>query len=322
MKILITGATGLFGRYLVEKFSGIGELHALIRKSSNISILDQYEGNVHIHEGDLSDSISLEEALNGIDLVIHAAGMVSFESKDKEKLMEVNVKGTENLVNSMLETGVKNLLHVSSVAALGRSPDLKVINEDHKWTESEWNTPYAISKHLSDLEVWRGVQEGLQAIVVYPSVLLGKINDIRSSTQIYNYVLEENKYYPKGTINYIDVRDAAAIMRYLFEKNHWNQGFILNQESRSYQSFFSEMANAFGKTAPSKEVKNWMLEFALFFTGVGNKLGFSKSPLNRQTAMLSQLDIFMDNSKVKDLLDFKYTPLAETLNWAKSNEIV
>lgn len=320
MKILITGITGLFGSRLAKKFAPLGEIHGLIRPSSNKSLLGEMQNTIIWHEGDLNDVVALESSLEGMDLVIHAAGMVSFNPQDKDQLMQINAKGTELLINSMLEAGIKKIIHISSVAALGRSPELNIIDEDHKWIESDWNTPYAISKHLADLEVWRGVQEGLEALIVYPSILMGRIADKRSSTQIYNYVLEGNSYYPKGTVNYIDVRDAADLVLQLFEKGKWNEGFILNKEAISYKAFFEEMAKSFGKAAPTKEVKDWMLHFALFFTALARKLGISKSPLNRQTAMLSQLDLIMDNSKVQAALNFNYRNLSETLDWAKSNE--
>ncbi|RZS95120.1 NAD-dependent epimerase/dehydratase family protein [Cecembia calidifontis] len=320
MKILITGATGLFGSHLAKKFASLGEIYALARPTSDKRLLGKLSEKIHWIEGDLLDEISLEEALAGKDLVIHSAGMVSFRSEDKDLLMQINARGTQNLINGMLSSGVNNIIHISSVAALGRSPELNTIDETHKWSESDLNTPYAISKHHAELEVWRGVQEGLKAMVVYPSVLLGKISDQRSSTQIYNYVLEENSYFPKGTVNYIDVRDATEIVYQLYQKELWNEGFILNKEGISYQKFFEVMAQSFGKKVPSKEVKDWMLNFALIFTWLGKKLGLSKSPLNKQTAMLAQLEVVMDNSKVDSILKFKYTPLSETLNWAKSNE--
>ncbi|PSL02915.1 NAD-dependent epimerase/dehydratase family protein [Cecembia rubra] len=320
MKILITGATGLFGSYLTRKFASLGEIYALARPESDKRLLRSFADQIHWIEGDLLDEVSLEEALLGKDLVIHSGGMVSFRSEDKDKLMQVNAKGTENLINGMLASNVEKIIYISSVAALGRSPELKSIDESHKWTESDLNTPYAISKHHAELEVWRGVQEGLKAIVVYPSILMGKIDDGRSSTQIYNYVLEENSYYPKGTINYIDVRDAADLVFRIHQKELWNEGFILNKEGISYQRFFEEMAYSFGKKVPNKEVKDWMINFALFFTWLGKKLGINKSPLNRQTAMLAQLEAVMDNSKVDKLIEFQYTSLGETLDWAKSNE--
>lgn len=321
MKILITGATGLLGNHLVRKFAPQGEIHALIRKESNKDLISDYSQEIIWHEGDLNDIISLEEALKDIDLVIHAAGLVSFNPEDESKLMSVNVKGTANLIDCMLQFGINKLIHVSSVSALGRSPETKTVNENQRWIKSDYNTPYAVSKYFADLEVWRGVQEGLDAIIVYPSILLGKISDQRSSSKIYNYVLEGNSYYPKGSVNYIDVRDAAELIWQLYQKEVWNEGYILNKESLPYKIFFEKMSKAFNKKAPSKEVKKWMLEFVLVFSWIGRKLGISKSPLNKQTAMLSQLEVYMDNSKILNLLQYDFTPLEQTLSWAKTNEI-
>ncbi|MEP1956098.1 MAG: NAD-dependent epimerase/dehydratase family protein, partial [Algoriphagus sp.] len=182
MNILITGITGLFGSYLAKEFARLGAIHGFIRPESSLRLLEDVDFPITWHKGDLADIESIEEALGGIDLVIHAAGKVSFDSRDKDSLHHINVDGTTNLVNAMLNTGVKKLLHVSSVSAIGRSPELMKLDENFKWTESPLNTDYGISKYLAELEAWRGEQEGLQLIVVNPSILLGKVSDDRSST--------------------------------------------------------------------------------------------------------------------------------------------
>ncbi|MGY6521924.1 MAG: NAD-dependent epimerase/dehydratase family protein [Mongoliitalea sp.] len=319
MKILITGITGVLGSRLAKKFHEVGEIHGLKRTNSNISLLEEGLPIVW-HEGDLLDPISLENALEGIDLVIHAAGLVSFEQKDRERLNKVNWEGTANLVNAMLEKEVKKLIHVSSVAALGKSPEQTLIDENQKWVNSPLNTPYAVSKHLGDLEVWRAVQEGLQALVVHPSVILTKISDQRSSAQVYDYVLTEKSYYPLGTINYIDVRDVVSLIFQLFQKEVWNESVILNADSISYQDFFASMAKVFGKKAPSKPVTSLLLKIALFTQGIGKIFGLVKTPLNKQVAMMSQLQVIMDNSKVKSLITYEFTPLEKSFHWALSNE--
>lgn len=317
MNILITGITGLFGSQLAREFSQLGKIHGLMRENSDQRLLEQLD--IQWHVGELSNVESLLEALRGIDLVIHSAGMVSFSSKDKEKLYEVNTIGTANLVNAMLAAGVKKLVHVSSVAAIGRSPELDQIDEDFKWIESPLNTEYAVSKYWAELEAWRGEQEGLQLIVVNPSVLLGKASYGKSSTAIYSYVLEENKFYPKGDLNYIDVRDAASLTRMLVEKQVWGERFILNRESISYRSFFAEIATVFGKKAPQFALPTWLISIGAITISVLRTVGLSKSPLNKQTAMISQQKIRFDNSKIQNLLGFSYFPLRESLEWAKEN---
>ncbi len=317
MKILITGITGLFGSYLAKEFAALGEIHGFHRAGSSTKLLDDASFPIHWHEGNVTDVEALEGALEGIDLVIHSAGIVSFDSRDEDLLYKVNVLGTASVVNAMLGVGVKKLVHISSVSAIGRSPEVNEIDENFKWQDSPLNTDYAVSKYLGELEAWRGEQEGLDLIVVNPSVLLGRIEDDRSSTDIYHYVLEENSYYPQGSLNYIDVRDAAKLTRALVEKKVWGERFILNKESIPYQDFFSRMAAAFNKKAPRRLIHPFMLEIVVLANSVLRKLGLSKSPLNKKTAMISHQKTAFSNLKIARTMDFTYTPLAETFKWAK-----
>ncbi|TFV95598.1 NAD-dependent epimerase/dehydratase family protein [Algoriphagus kandeliae] len=317
MNILITGITGLFGSYLAAEFASLGKIIGLRRANSSTRLLDQKNLEITWREADLGDPSQLESAMEDVDLVIHSAGMVSFFPSDSDQLYQTNVIGTRNLVNAMLDKGVKKLIHISSVAAIGRSTELTTINEKFKWTESPLNTDYARSKYEGELEVWRGEQEGLEVLVINPSVILGKIADDRSSTSIYSYVLEEKSYYPKGDINYIDARDAAKITRLLFEKEAWGERFILNAGSISYQEFFKQMAQSFGKKAPQKPVTPLLLNLAVWYAGFSRWIGASKIPLNSSTARISQLSVNFDNTKVKKALGYEFRPLLETFNWAK-----
>ena len=318
MNILITGITGLFGSFLAREFSKLGAIHGLKREDSNLDLLQDLDFEVTWHTGEVGDMDSLLEAMKSIDLVIHSAGMVSFSSKDEDQVYLVNSQGTSNVVNAMLASGVKKLLHVSSVAAIGRSVELKAISEDFKWADSPLNTHYAISKYQGELEAWRGQQEGLEVLVVNPSILLGKVSFHRSSTAILDYVMQEHTFYPKGDLNYIDVRDAAKISRILVEKEAWGERFILNKESVAYKKFFKEAAHAFSKKAPFIAVSGVMIGLVAGVLGILRLLGLSQSPLNRKTAMLSQQKIYFQNDKVNSLLDYQYLSLEESLNWAKN----
>lgn len=319
MNILITGITGLFGSQLAREFSQLGSIHGLKKETSSLDLLAGIDFPIQWHHGELSNSDSLLDALQGIDLVIHAAGLVSFSSQDKDVLFEVNTSGTTNLVNAMLSTGVNKLIHVSSVAAIGRSPEVSIINENFKWLESPLNTTYAVSKYWAELEAWRGEQEGIDLIVVNPSVLLGKAHPPRSSSAIYSYVLKENRFYPQGDLNYIDVRDAAKITRLLVEKKAWGERYILNREHISFRDFFGEIATVFGKKAPSIPLSSWQVALFSGIVSILRIFGVKDIPLNKKSAMLSQQKIYFDNSKIGELLDYRYFSLKESLEWAKSS---
>jgi dihydroflavonol-4-reductase len=318
MNILITGITGLFGSQLAKEFSQAGNIHGLRRNSSDLGLLEN-NSEVTWHEGDLMDVDSLLEALKGIDLVIHSAGMVSFSPRDSEAVFQVNTMGTSNLVNAMLISGVYKLIHVSSVAAIGRTAGIQEVNENFKWTDSPLNTDYAVSKYRAELEVWRGQQEGLQVLVVNPSILLGKISSRRSSTAVLDYVMEENKFYPLGSLNYIDVRDAAKITWLLFEKGAWGQRFILNKESLSYFEFFNNAARVFSKKAPKIPVNGTWAVLVSRIIGFLRFFGLTKNQLTKQSARIAQQKIYFQNQKVNRLLGFTYTPLEDSLLWAKSD---
>lgn len=317
MNILITGITGLFGSQLAREFSQLGNIHGLKKKDSSLELLKEVDFPIQWHQGELSDFDSLLEALRGIDLVIHSAGLVSFSSKDSERLYEVNTSGTTNLVNAMLSVGVTKLVQVSSVAAIGRNAESRVIDEEFMWTESPLNTEYAVSKYWAELEAWRGQQEGIDLIVVNPSVLLGKASYGRSSTTIYSYVLGENRFFPKGDLNYVDVRDAARITRFLVEKGTWGERFILSRDSVSFREFFAEIAAVFGKKAPTIPLSNWQIALFSSIVSLLRLVGLKNIPLNKKSAMLSQQKIHFDNSKVQRILGYQYYSLRESLEWAK-----
>lgn len=317
MNILITGITGYFGSHLAKEFSQLGKIHGLKRGTSQLDLLKDSDFFVHWHEGDISDIDSLLDALENIDLVIHAAGMVSFSSKDEDLLYKINSEGTANLVNAMLAKGVKKLVHVSSIAAIGRTSEVMEYDENFKWVDSPLNSGYALSKYWGELEVWRAEQEGLETLVVNPSVLLGKASYEKSSGSIYQYVLKGNLFFPKGNINYIDIRDAAAITRLLVDKNAWGERFILNKEGKSYQQFFAQLAKVFEVNAPRIQISNSILRVVLPFVSLLRLFGLTKSPLNRQLAINAQRKIFYSNAKVNSLLDFQYRSLQDTLEWAK-----
>ena len=318
MNILLTGITGLFGSELAKAFAPMGNLHGLARASSSTALLDQAGLTIQWHEGDVLDFNSLLDALPGIDLVIHAAGKVSFLAKDENQLFAVNHQGTANVVNAMLAMGTRQLVHVSSVAALGQVPGQEVYDEKASWVDVPYQSAYALSKYWAELEVWRGEQEGLDVLVVNPSVLLGKASYGKSSAAIYGYVQQGNPFFPKGNINYLDVRDAAAITHALVEKNAWGERFILTKESCSYRDFFQQVAQAFGVIAPKKGLPNWAISIGFPVLRLLSWLGLGRAPVQQQVARNTQRMISYRNAKVQALLGFHYRELKETLDWAKS----
>lgn len=319
MNILITGVTGLFGSELAREFSTLGNIHGLRRASSDLGAVDLEGLAIHWHEGDVLDFNSLLEAVEGMDVVIHAAGKVSFLPQDERTLFQVNHLGTVNVVNALLATGVSKLVYISSVAALGQVPDQEEYDEKSVWVDVPGHTPYALSKYLAELEVWRGEQEGLEVLVVNPSVILGKVAYERSSGGLYQMVLKGTVFFPAGNLNYIDVRDAAEITRALVEKNAWGERFILSKESRSYDLFFQQAAQVLGGAPPKNKLSNSAISWGFPILKVMSWLVGKKLPFTAQVAKNAQRKTQFSNQKVQRYLNFQYRELQDTLEWAKTN---
>jgi nucleoside-diphosphate-sugar epimerase len=316
MNILITGITGYFGSQLAREFRRLGQIHGLKRSSSTTELLQGTDFSITWHEGDVLNVDSLVAAMTEIDLVIHAAGLVSFDPKDEENLYLINTQGSANVVNAMLSAGLKRLVHVSSVAAIGRTAEVNDYDENFKWVDSALNTDYALSKYWAELEVWRGEQEGLETLIINPSVLLGKADYGKSSSSIYKLATGNNLFFPKGNLNYIDIRDAAQITRLLVEKNAWGERFILNRESKSYKEFLDAAAKIFGTKTPKIPLSDWVIGIFFPFIKLSRMLGLSKNLMNKRVFLAAQKRSHYSNIKVDDYLKFNYRTLEETLKWA------
>ncbi|EON79130.1 dihydroflavonol 4-reductase [Lunatimonas lonarensis] len=319
MKILITGITGLLGSYLANQLTKVGTVYGFRRRDSNLHLLGSMATQIEWHEGDLNDFQSLEEAIIGKDMVVHAAGLLPYASSSEEDFLKVNTEGTANLVNAMLSSQAGRLVYISSATALGVDPDTQLINEQYKWTPSELNSPHAVSKHLAELEVWRGAQEGLKVMVFNPTTLLPKLTDLRSSAHLYRHLSAPTFRIPKGNISYIDIRDASDVILQMIEKAPWDARYILNSESISFESFTHQWGKAMNGYG-SEPIRRHILR--PYWERVWNPFSKSKAygRFDGLQKTLADRTIVYDNEKVQRLIGFGYRPLKETLTWALGNK--
>lgn len=228
--VLVTGGTGFLGAYIIKHLVEKGYTVRAIRRSNKLPafIPNEILDKVEWVEGDVLDIVSLEEAMERIDTVIHAAAMVSFSKKEQKLMYQVNVEGTANVVNIAMEKNIKRFVHISSIAAIGRKADGGHVNEATKWEESKVNTHYAKSKYRSELEVWRGISEGLNAVILNPSTILGYSDWNTGSSAIFKNVYNEFKWFTSGVNGFVDVEDVAAATVLLLESTISEERFIIN----------------------------------------------------------------------------------------------
>lgn len=287
-----------------------------IRRSDKIPgfVEASYFNNVEWLTGNVLDTDILENAMKGIDAVIHAAALVSFETREEKSMYQTNVEGTANMVNAALLCQVPRFVYISSVASLGRKNDGKSVSESSEWEDSKLNTHYAKSKYFAEMEVWRGIGEGLNAVIVNPSTILGYGDWNSSSSAIFKNVYNEFPWYTNGINGFVAVEDVSQASILLMESGIENARFLLNGDNWSFQKLFNSIADGFGKKRPSREAGPylsalaWRLEkFKTVFTG-------KKSLLTRESARLAQTRTYFDNSKVlKALPGFSFTALEQTI---------
>lgn len=315
--VFVTGATGLLGSFICRNLLNKGyKVRAVKRNSSKMTLLEDIADRIEWVIGDMDDSTFLEESLQGVEAIIHGAAIISFDKRFEKAMYKTNVQGTADLVNAALKAEVKTFVHISSVAAIGRKKGQNQLSEKDKWEGTEYDSIYARSKHLSELEVWRGAQEGLEVKIVNPSVILGPGLWGKGSTSVFHYAYSEKAFHPTGTVNYIDVRDVSKITVMLMESEIHGERFILNAGTCYYKEFFGTIAKAFGKKAPRKPVPSNLLSIAVFFEFLRSRITGKEAMITADTAKLSQMEFEFDNSKIKEALDYEFIPLTESVAWA------
>ncbi len=317
--VLVTGGTGFLGSYIIKQLVEKGYNVRALRRSNKLPfwIAKEILEKVEWVEGDVLDVIALENAMNGVDTIIHSAAIVSFATKDRKEMYQVNVEGTANVVNIALEKNVRRLVHISSVAALGRTANGGHVNEEKKWEESKVNTHYAKSKFKAELQVWRGISEGLEAVILNPSTILGYGDWHSSSCAIFKSVHDGFNWYTPGINGFVDVEDVAKAAIVLMESTINEQRFIVNGDSWTFKKLQDTIADGFSKKRPARKTTPFLLGVAWRMEKLKSLFTRKKPLLTKESARVAQSQTWFENDKIlKALQGFSFTPLEETIKKA------
>lgn len=313
--ILVTGASGFLGQHLVRRLAEENvSVRALYHNNKPSKELCQLP-NISWAKCDLLDIFEVEEVFKNITEVYHCAAKVSFESEDKFQIQKVNADSTANVVNTALEYNIRKLVHVSSIATLGRANVDKALNEDSFWEESKNNTAYARSKYLSEMEVWRAMAEGLHAAIINPAIILGAGNWNEGSARLMKVADSEFPFYTEGINGWVDVEDVVRAMIGLMKSDINEERFILSEGNHSYKEIFTLMANALGKKAPHIKAAKWSIDLLWRWNRV-KKLATGKSgTITKETARTAQVKCYYDNRKFLNAFpEFQYTPIKNCID--------
>jgi nucleoside-diphosphate-sugar epimerase len=324
--ILVTGGTGLVGSHLLYQLVSQNEpVRAIYRREKKLDIVKRvfsyYTDDFLEHfnkidwvESDLLDIPKLTEAFKGIDYVYHCAAFVSFEPDKYQLLRRTNIEGTANIVNLSISNNAKKLCYVSSIAALGESEENALIDEETHWNQEADNSVYAITKYGAEMEVWRGTQEGLPAVIVNPGVIIGGGIWSHGSGNIIKKVYNKLPFYTCGNIGCIDVLDVVKIMIELLKSNIINERYILVEKNISYKEFLYTIAEKLQVDPPKNEAKPWLLAIAWRLDWLSHKiLGKRRVLVKQMVASLFNKAIY-DNSKIKKTLDYKFIDIETSIS--------
>ena len=321
--IFVTGGTGLLGTHmLIELAQSKDSIRAIYRSERKREavrslfnyyipdIAESYFNRIEWIKADILDLPELRESMKGAYQIYHCAALVSFHNNDFYNLIKSNREGTANIVNLALNLDHCKLCYVSSTAAIG-GDEGEHISEASKWKNSPTTSGYSISKYSAEKEVWRGIEEGLNAVIVNPCVILGAGNWNKSSLTIFRTLKNGISFYPPGSNAVVDARDVSEIMVKLMNSDISSERYLCIGSNQSFQVLMTEIAKQLDVTMPKRPVKRYMVEIArriLSFTA----LFTSKKPeITAETVHSLFGNKSYDASKIEKTLDFKFRDLSE-----------
>jgi len=317
--IFVTGGTGFLGSHLLYKLvlNGYSPL-AIKRKNSQLkSVKNIFSINkkIHLYENikwencDLKNIFKLEKKLDKIDTVFHCAGLVSFNKNDKDDLFETNYIGSKNLVNLCLKKPIKKFCHVSSIATLSNNTTDQILNEKNWFSFTKEKSNYAISKHLGEMEIWRGFSEGLNGFIINPSLIIGPGDTHSLFGKMTKKLKTGTLFYPNGGTGFVDVRDVANILIELEKVNINHERYIINSENLS----FKELLVLFAENTHSVKPKFIISTYLIVLFIIINKLLNPYNTLSLDMVYFFKSHTKYCNNKIKKALNYKFIKIKQSI---------
>ena len=327
--ILVTGSTGLLGSHVVVELLHKGyEVRALFRDESRKQVVyrllefyypsekESLLQKLHWFHGDVLDLTDVEDSLVGILKVVHCAAFVSFHRRDFNALFRINRRGTANMINFALDSGVNQFIHISSTAAVGSDSQFTdgLKRETNIWNPNDEVSGYSLSKFSAEKEVWRAYEEGLPVSIVNPSVMFGPGSWEESSLKIFRTLHKGLKYYTKGSNAFVDVRDVTKLILKLIETEKTGERYLVTGSNLTFKELFDRICKQLNVKAPSKLAGPFLVGLAWRLSGILGRIQGKRPTITKESARSSQNSSKFSNEKLlRDFPDFEFTPIDETI---------
>jgi nucleoside-diphosphate-sugar epimerase len=239
---------------------------------------------------------------------------VSFDARDYQEMQLINVRVTADLVNLSLDHNIQKFCFVSSIAALGRSKVGETLDENAVWKHSPYNSRYGMSKFLGEQEVWRGMAEGLSAVIVNPGMILGSGRWTEGTSRFFSLIDSGFPFIPDGAATWVDVRDVVKAMHHLMISDIHSQRFILVAGIQSYNDFFTTVAGALEKKINWISIPSFIQSLILPFAWLLSRLSGKRAFITRESLRLSKNSFFYKTDKSLTIPGFiKYLPVQQSI---------
>jgi dihydroflavonol-4-reductase len=321
--VLVTGGTGFVGSNLVLALLNQGlNVRILRRPDSDLRAIGSAE--VDHRYGDVRDIDSLKGAMSGCDTVFHTAAVVSYWHRDRERMYDVNIGGTRNVVQACIETGIQKLVHTSSVAAIGFPENGPWADETNVFNWEAYDVGYRISKHRAELEIQRGVSLGLSAVIVNPSIVIGPRDIHFNGGQIIRDIHKKRVFFSiKGGINIVYVDDVVRGHIAAARLGRIGERYILCGENLPLRDAFRTTADLVGGIAPILTLSNTVVRIVAWMAEIIGMISNKKPWVTRELVARTGTSYYFTCAKAQKELGYSITPfptaVQKTFEWYRTN---
>ena len=327
--VLITGATGFLGIHVVREFLQAGyHVKGTFRNQASQTkakqVLGYYEdadalfNRVEWVNVDMLDYNDVLKAVQSVHYVVHAAAEVSFNPRFKHRIIENNTLMASYIADAAIEAGIKKLCHISSIAALGSTINGEPITEETKLASVKDQSAYSTSKFYAEMEVWRAINSGLDAVILNPSVILGAGDWKTSSSTFISTIAKGLSFYSNGVTGFVDVRDVALASRLALESTVSAERFVLSAENISYYNLFCNIAKSLNKPTPKFKAYPILLKSIATISSFYSYITGRDPLVTPQSARSAWRKCYYSGRKFEEQFGVKYTPISQTIDFACS----
>jgi len=326
LQVLVTGATGFIGQWLLKKLLAEGHrVRVLARNPTKDQFLQQLP--VEIVKGDVTSLASMVSALNDCHSVFHLAGLIGYKSSDRLQMENINVGGTKNVLEACLKQKTQRLVHMSSVVTIGATLNQNVLNEESPYSFSNFDFGYPETKRKAEeLVLEYAKNRGLHAVILNPSTVYGPGDAQKGSRSTQVKVAKGSfPFYTNGGVSITDVNSVVEATYFAWLNSPSGERYVLSGDNITIHELFRTIAASAGVMPPSFKLPNFIVQ-SLGRLGDFQERRGKKFPISSESAFLSTMYHWYDHTKATEKLNYHpldyRTTIKSSVDWMKQHGII